>query len=66
MPMTILIAAFALLSLLAVAALAVRTFLRVTEGTNGLRARIERLFRLPERTRDRTRHHYYQPYWRPR
>jgi hypothetical protein len=41
-------------------------FLRATSGTRGLRQRIERLFRLPERGRPLGKHHYYHPYWRER
>jgi len=52
--------------LLFVAWVLVAVFLRVTTGSRGLRQRIERLFRLPERTRGRAGDHYYQAYWRTR
>jgi hypothetical protein len=61
----ILTAALALLFVVvAAAALAVRAFLRATQGARGLGARIERLFHLPDRARPLAEDHYYHQYWR--
>jgi hypothetical protein len=42
------------------------SLLRATAGAAGLRGRIQRLFRLPEKTRARAANHYYHAYWRTR
>ena len=65
---TILISVAVLGGVLALFALvaAGATFLRVTAGAQGLRGRIQRLFRLPERPHPRNAKHYYHAYWAAR
>jgi hypothetical protein len=57
---------FISLALALAAALALALFVRLTSGAHGLRARVGRLFRLPDRARPLSTRHYYQPYWRAR
>ena len=46
--------------------IAVAVFMRLTSGAHGLRERLGRLFRLPDRTRPVSARHYYRQYWQTR
>jgi hypothetical protein len=59
---TILISVAIVLAALAFAG-ALALFFRLTAGASGLRGRIQRLFRLPEKVRPRAATHYYHAYW---